>query len=199
MRYTKIFYAPDSDGGAPAGGQDPAAPTTPSTTPAQAAERDWEAELAAARKEAAKYRVERNELRTKVADIEPKAQRLIDLENAQKSEFDKQAERLAAMQTELETARATATRAANESRFYRLAAAAGVDLDHAALLDLSKFNLDDEAETIKRLTSFAKAPPPPSGGKPSVPAANGNEPTEKDLIQQYFRPAGRGVAKIFGG
>lgn len=203
MRYMNIFHAPDNDGGAPAGGQEPTTPptTNSTTTPAQDAGRDWEAELAAVRKEAAKYRTERNELRTKIADIEPKAQKLIELENAQKSEVEKQAERLAAMQAELETAKATAAKAANESRFYRLAATAGVDLDHAALFDLSKFDLDDEAGTVERLKSFAKAPQLPSGGKPSAPAANGkaNEPTEAELIEKYFRPAGRGIAKIFGG
>lgn len=162
-------------------------------------ERDFEAEIKALRAEAAKYRVERNEAQSRIKELEPAAQKLTELEEAQKSEEQKLREKLERLEAEKQAAEQAAELARRESSFARLAAKAGVDPEIAALLDISKFNLSDEAaalETLSKLKPIAK-----SIGGPSNPAQNGasNKQTDDELRYMMFGGGRSQANNIFKG
>lgn len=169
----------------------------PQDAPPQDGERDYEAEIAKLRAEAAKYRVERNDYREKVEKLSPQAERLAELEEAQKTEAEKLADKLAAMQAKLDAAAQEAERNAAEAKLVRLAAKAGVDPDLAALLDISRLDLEDEKAVIETLTKFAG--PKASGGGPSNPSGEGQgKPSDEELREMYFGGGGNTV-HLFGG
>jgi septal ring factor EnvC (AmiA/AmiB activator) len=154
-------------------------------------------ELERARKEAAKYRTERNELKARLDAAEPVLARIQEQENAQKTEAQKLGEQLAALQQQLADQSAAAQRAQRETALTRLAAMANVDLDILPLLDVSKIDLDDEAKALETLGKFAAtrkaatAASDPGRGKPS-------QPSNDELRHTYFG-GGRSRPTIFGG
>lgn len=158
---------------------------------------DWARKaLERANAQAARARVEAKELRTKVDTLSPAAQRLSELEDAQKSETDKLAEQLRKLQAEREQAAQDAARARAEASLVRLAAKAGVDPDLATLLDVSKLDLDDEDAVIATLRKFA--PARATGGGASNPTGDSVTQSQTDAILDRLLNGGR-KSTLFGG
>lgn len=135
------------------------------------------------RDEAAKWRTQFREVQAQVKELSGKA-----------GDSEKLSERLAALEAELAQKSAAAESAVKQTQLLRLASKAGVDPDTAALLDLSKLNLDDEKAALEVLAKFAK----PGSGTPVKPGAVGaTGMTEAELRARYF--GGRQSSAIFGG
>lgn len=192
----QLAYSPEGDGG---GGQEPSSATVPAfTTTSTALNAEQLAEeLKKVRAEAAKHRTEKQALAAQVADLAPKAQRLQEAEDAQKTEAQRLADSMAKMQAELQAAQQRAALAEKAAAFTRLAAKAGVQAEVADMLDLSKFDLGNEAEVIEKLQKLAPTQPPAPAGKPSAPG--GAKADAPAAAASYFRRAGQGVERIFGG
>lgn len=144
--------------------------------------------------EAAKWRLKVRELEAQLKDITPKAQQFEQLQESQKTAEQKLAERIAALEAEVQAKDAAAAKAASEAQLLRLATKAGVDPDVAALLDLSKIDLSDEKAAIETLSKFAKPTANGAQIKPGAVGATGM--TEADLRTRYF---GASKTTIFGG
>jgi chromosome segregation ATPase len=160
-------------------GQEP----TIDQTPAQAAGRDYDAEIAELRKEAAKWRTQYREASGKLKDIEPAAQRLAEMEAAQQTEAQRLAAQLADLQTQVVAAQAAAQRADAERKLALLATKAGVPPAALPYLDATKFDLDDEAAALEALAVLAasnKTTAPHVGAtNPARSGANGTpDPAE---------------------
>lgn len=159
--------------------------------------RDYEAEIAKLRQEAAKYRTEKNSLKKQVSELSPAAARLAEIEEAQKSAEQKQAERLATLEAELAQTKAAAARAMNERKLTALAASAGVSPEILNFLDVDKFNLEDEDATLAALSALAAAKPAVNGGNPSNPSKprQDGKMTDDELRSWLF---GSRSSNIFG-
>ena len=144
------------------------------------------------RQEAANYRVKLREAEAQVATLAPKATEYEKLTEAQKSDQQKLAEQLANLQQQVAQAQQQATAAQQQATLLRLASKAGVDPDVAALLDISKIDLSDDAKAIATLSQFAK----PANSSQVKPGAIGGA-TEAELRAQYF--GGKSKSMIFGG
>lgn len=172
--------------------------TTQTTATPPAGGRDFEAELAALRQENAKWRTQLRDAQGQLKELTPAAQRLAELEEANKTDAQKTAERLARLEAELASSKAAAELAVKQRRLTVLATKAGVPAEVVDYLDASKFNLDDEEATTKALAALA-ASRPASGGGPSNPARPGNgQPSDAELRQEYFG-GGNKKSLIFGG
>ncbi len=136
---------------------------------AQDGGRDYEAEIAKLRKEAAGYRTKYQEWKAKAEGFEPLAAKAQELEQAQLSEAEKMAKRVAELETALADKEAAFTAAERSHRFATLAAKAGVPADIAELIDISKFDLDDEAAALKSLEALAKMAKPQATVGPANP------------------------------
>lgn len=135
------------------------------------------------RDEAAKWRTQFREVQTQVKELTGKA-----------GDSEKLGERLKALEAELAQKTAAAETATKQAQLIRLATKAGVDPDVAALLDLSKVNLEDEAKALEVLAKFAK----PATGQQVKPGAVGATGlTDAELRQRYF--GGQQKSSIFGG
>jgi chromosome segregation ATPase len=155
--------------------------------------RNYEAEIEKLRKEAAKWRVQAQETKSKLSELEPAVNRLQELENAQKTEAEKLTDRLAKMEAELTSARAQAETAEKQRRLMALAAKASVPAELLTYLDASKFDLDDEKTTLEVLGQLAR--PKANAGNPSNPA-RGNL-TDADRKALLYGADNRNL--IFGG
>lgn len=179
----------------------PEATATPSTAVNETAKedgRDYAAEIKKLREESAKWRTQFRDAEKQVKALSPAAQKLAELEEAQKSEEQKLKERLAQMEKTTAEAKQAAEIASKQLKLATLAQKAAVPPELVPLLDLSKLDFEDEDATIETLKKFAVKTPSANGGGASNPANPDNtQPTEKQLIDQYFRRAGRGVS-IFG-
>ena len=125
--------------------------------------------LKAAREEAAARRVENRELKVQLEAAQAKAAKLDKLEAEQQTDAERQAAQIAELQAALQERDAQVAKVEQQAAFERLASKAGVSPDAAALMDLSKFDLSDEAATIERLGVFAVGKPA-NGGSGSSPA-----------------------------
>jgi predicted nucleic acid-binding Zn-ribbon protein len=144
--------------------------------------------------EAAKWRVKARELEAQLKQLQPKAEQYDQLQESQKTEAQKLAERIAALEAEVQAKDAAAAKAASEAQLLRLATKAGVDPDVAALLDLSKIDISDEKAALETLSKFARPSANGAQVKPGAVGATGM--TDADLRNRYF---GASKTTIFGG
>ena len=143
--------------------------------------------------EAAKWRLKVRDLEAQLKDILPKAQQFEQLQESQKSEAQKLAERIAALEAEVLAKNAAAEQATKQTQLLRLATKAGVDPDVAALLDMSKIDLTDEKAAMETLSKFAR---PANGAQVKPGAVGATGLTDADLRNRYF---GASKTTIFGG
>jgi hypothetical protein len=134
------------------------------------------------RDEAAEWRVKFKETQTQLKDL-----------TAKSTDATQLTERLTALEAELAQKAAAADAATKQAQLLRLASKAGVDPDVAALLDLGKLNLEDEAKALEVLGKFAVKP----SGQQVKPGAAGASETDAELRQRYF--GGQTKSRIFGG
>ncbi len=154
-------------------------------------------ELERARKEAANYRTKLRELEGKWKEAEPVLAQFQQQQDAQKSEAQKLAERLAEAERKAADSESAAQRAVREAKLVRLATKAGVDPDVAGLLDLSKLDLDDEKATLETLGKLAAARQTANGA--SNPARNGAQRETDEELRKFYFDGGRSKPTIFGG
>jgi chromosome segregation ATPase len=167
-------------------------PTTPQATPDGG--RDYESEIDALRKEAAKWRTQYRDASGRLKELEPMAQRAVEIETAQKTEGQRLAEQLAALQGQVTAAQAAAQRAEAERKLTVAASKAGVPAEALQYLDPAKFDLDDEAATLEALAALAapRAQTPAVGATNPARGANGTpSPAE------WFKQATSGGSTFF--
>ena len=163
----------------------------------QASSAKEESELKRARDDAAKYRTQLRELEVKWKAAEPVLTEFQKLQDSQKSEAQKLAEQLADANKRAAEHESAAQRAQREAKLVRLATKAGVDPDVAALLDLSKLDLDNEKSALEILGKLGTARS--TANSASNPERNGGSgPSDAELRQFYFGGA-RSKPTIFGG
>lgn len=162
----------------------------------QASGRDFEAEVAKLRAENAKWRTQLRETQQTLEDLKPLAEKAQQLEEAQKTEAEKLAERIAQLEGQASAAQAQAARAAQETKLVTLASQAGVPANMLQFLDASKFNLDDEESALEALSALAPKNSA-NAGKPSNPARGGN--TGEDDPATWWKNRKQGSSMIFGG
>ena len=149
------------------------------------------------RDEAASWRTKFRGLESQIEELKPLAEKAKKLEEAQKTEAERLADQLAELKAQQAEAAREADRARAEAKIVRLAAKAGVDPDIAALLDISKLDLDDEAAALETLKKLAA--PRTTGGGASNPSGEGQgKPSDEELRERYFG-GGRKRSAIFGG
>lgn len=155
-------------------------------------------EVTKLRNEAARWRTKLRDTEKTLNELKPLAEQFRAAQDAQKSEAQKALEERDAARAEVAQAKAEAMRAQQEAKLTRLATKAGVDPDVAALLDLSKLDLDDEKAMLDTLGKLATARQ--TANSASNPARNGaNGPSDEQLRQTYFGGGGRSKTTIFGG
>lgn len=154
-------------------------------------------ELERARKEAAKYRTELREMQNRWKEAEPALAQLQERQAADKTEAQKVAEQLAALQKQLADQSAAAQRAQREAALTRLAVKANVDPDILPYLDVSKIDVDDEEAALGvlgKLASVRKAATAASDPGRGGPA----KPSDEEL-RAYYLGGQRSRSTIFGG
>ncbi len=168
---------------------------TESTTDENETMPEWaQAAVKKANDQAAKQRVELRDARTQLAELKPLAEEFNKQREAQKSEEQKLRDQLEAAKAENKSALAAAEMAKKEARLAVLAGKAGVNADLAALLDLSKLDLDDEEKTLNTLKKLITTRP--TGGGASNPA------TIKGGVEtpaEWFAAQTGRRSSIFGG
>lgn len=145
--------------------------------------------------EAAKWRTKFRELEAQMKAIEPKAAEFDKLQEAQKTEAQKMADQLANLQAQVAQAQAQADAATKQANLMRLANMAGVDPDVAAMLDLSKIDMTDDAKALQQLGKFAK----PTNGAQVKPGQVGNTGATEDELRALYFGTGKPKTLIFGG
>ena len=153
-------------------------------------------ELERARREAANYRTKLRDLEGKWKEAEPVLAKFKELEDAQKSEAQKQADRIAQLEKQAADATASAQAAQRQAKLTVLATKANVDPELIALIDIAKLDLDDEAGTIKTLGKLAVGRQ--GGGSASNPGRDGGGGGKSDaeLRQEIF--GNRRTGTLFG-
>lgn len=162
----------------------------------QAGGRDFEAEIKALRDEAAKWRIQAQDTKKKLGELEPLAAKAAELQNAQKSEAEKLAERLAQMESQLAQSKAQAEAADRQRKLIALAAKAGTPVELLDYLDASKFDLDDEKATLEVLGQLAR-PKAAAAGSASNPARGNAAMSDADKKALLYGQDNRNL--IFGG
>lgn len=141
--------------------------------------------VAKLRAENAKHRTNASALKTQVAEMQPLAEKYQQQEEAQKTEVQKALDELAGMRTQLDAANAAVDLANKQQTLLAMASKAGVNADVLPLLNVSAFDLDDEAKTLEALKVLAR--PGNSGGGASNPAGKGSQiETMKDKENRLF-------------
>lgn len=174
-------------------GQEPEQ-TGPAPDAGQTFDADYVAKL---RQEAANYRTQLKDYKTQVAELSPLAQKAKELEEAQKTEAEKLAEKIATMQNELEAQKQAAAVAQKTSALTVLAVQAGVPAEVVPLLDVSKFDLENTEATLEALKALAPAQSA-RGGNPSNPA-RGNGQTTTLTPAEWYAQRKSGSTSLFGG
>lgn len=149
------------------------------------------------RDEAAKWRTQLREVQAQLKELQPKAVEFEKLQEERKTEAERLAERLAALESDLQQKQQEAEAAQAQARLIRLAAQAGVDVEVASLLDISKLNLEDEEATLAILRKLGRGITAGGMANPGRTGANA-QPTEEELRSFYFG-GGRNRPTIFGG
>lgn len=176
------------------GGQEPQAQPAPQ----DGGQRDYEAEIRKLRDEAAKWRTQYRDAEGQLKELSPLAQRAKEIEEQQKTEAEKLAERLAGLQSELDQQKAAAALAAKTARLTKLAAAAGVPATMLDYLDVTRFS-DDDAEALEALKAIIPAPAA-SNGKTTNAGRTGldQQGSTEDELRAWYQGKGR-KNYIFGG
>ena len=168
------------------------------TGPAQDAGQTFDADYVRKLRDSdASRRVENKELKKQLAELAPLAQRARELEEAQKTEAEKLAEKIATMQNELEAQKQAAAVAQKTSALTVLAVQAGVPAEVVPLLDVSKFDLENTEATLEALKALAPAQSA-RGGNPSNPA-RGNGQTTTLTPAEWYAQRKSGSTSLFGG
>lgn len=188
----RIRFASD---GANGGGQEPPQ-TDPQPTGQDSGGRDYEAEIKALREEAAKWRTNYRTAESQVKELSPAAAKLAEIEEANKTEAQKTAERLAALEAQLAQSKAAAELAVKRNRLTVLATKAGVSADVVEYLDAGKFDLNDEETTLKALKALASSAGS-TGGSPSNPGRTGNN--GQLTPEEWYKQQQGKKTSIFGG
>lgn len=126
------------------------------------------------RAEAAKWRTQFRASEAERESLKAAADELAALKASQKSDAEKLADQVAALNAQLAAAQAQALAAEKARHLTALAAKAGVPLDVVSLLDVTKFDLEDEDATVKALAALAPRQAAPQAGAPSNPGRNGS-------------------------
>jgi len=155
-------------------------------------------QISALRSEAAKWRVQYREAEKTLKELQPLIEKAKADEEAQKSDIEKFAAKLSALENERDAFKSQADAEAKRNKLIVLAAKAGVPIDVVQFLDINQFNLEEEDDVVKALSALAHTKPV-STGKPANPGSpDGSAPTsEDDLKDWYYRKSGRNI--FFGG
>jgi hypothetical protein len=197
-----IRFAPDG-GGSTGEGPEPSPPPSNPTEPPGAAAGAGDDEAAKLRAEAAKWRVQLREAQSQLKELQPAAARLAELEEANKTDAQKQADRLAKLEADLRQAQVTAELATKRSKLTVLATKAGVSADVVDFLDVGKFDLDNEEATLKALQALARpsteigSANSRSGGGPSNPGRSGDNGVPS--AEEWYKQQTGKKTSIFGG
>jgi multidrug efflux pump subunit AcrA (membrane-fusion protein) len=192
MKWMHKYYSPDS---LPGVGQEP---TGEGQEPTPAEDKAFDAKyVEGLRAEAARYRNEAKAAKSQLSELQPLAEKARQLEDANKSEAEKLAQKLADMQAQLNAAQADAARAAAERKLTTLAVKAGVSGDILPFLDVSKFDLENEETTLATLAKL-KTPTPANGGGPSNPGRSADSNGQLSPADWYKQATGK-TPSIFGG
>lgn len=149
---------------------------------------DTQAQIKALRDEAAKWRTQLRDAQQQIKDLQTQATGNDDL-----------AKKLATLEANLASETAKAERASKEATLFRVATKAGVDPDVAALLDLSKLNLEDEAEAVKQLAKLAPAKVTGTQVKPAQGATGASTQALDEAAMRTRFFGGPGGVTLFGG
>lgn len=172
-------------------------PVIEGQVPEPAQDADNGAELAKLRAEAAKWRTQYREAQKMLTDLQPAAQRLAELENQQKTEAEKLADKVRQLEAQAAAAQEAAAQAARERQFLTLAVKAGVPSQIVDYLNPARFDLDDEDATTKALgelmTALKARPPQTSASNP------GRDGTMTNQQMHDWLFGNSAVNKIFGG
>lgn len=146
----------------------------PTPQPGQEPGRDYDKEIAELRQEAAKWRSQLRDAQGKLQEYQPLVEEYQQKKEADKSEAEKLAERLAALEGQLNQAKQQAEIAQKERALTVLATKQGVPADMLQYLDVNKFNLEDEESVLEALSKLVPAKQPSSGGKTNPARTNEN-------------------------
>jgi len=113
-------------------------------------------QLDAARADAAKYRTAARDGKATIETLTPLADKAKEMEESQKSELEKLTDKLAAMQLQVETGQAAVEAVQRQNKVQALAYRANVPDDVLQMLDMSKIDVDDPEEAVKKLSVFSK-------------------------------------------
>lgn len=164
--------------------------------PTQADGGDHKGQVTKLRAEAAKWRTQLRDVEKQLRSVLPKAEQLEQLELTKETEGQKLTEKIAELEENLSKSAAMAVRAQQESLVVKLAAKAGVDPEIAALLDLSKLDLEDEEKALETLGKLAVTGT--AGGRPTNPGrVEAVQATDAELRELYFGNTRKSA--IFGG
>ena len=142
--------------------------------------------------ENAKHRINAKKYKDQLAEVQPLAEKYQQQEEAQKTEVQKALDELTDMRTQLDAANTAVELANKQQVLLALASKAGVNADVLPLLNVSAFDLDDEAKTLEALKVLAK--PGNSGGGVSNPGKGPQIESDKDRRNRIF---GGGASSIF--
>ena len=148
--------------------------------------------VATLRAENAKHRTNASTLKKQLAEVQPLAEKFQQQEEAQKTEVQKALDELTDMRSQLDAANVAVDLANKQQTLLALASKAGVNADVLPLLNVSAFDLDDEAKTLEALKVLAK--PGNSGGGVSNPGKGSQIESDKDRRNRIF---GGGASSIF--
>jgi chromosome segregation ATPase len=173
------------------------APNLPTTGATQADAPDYEAMVAELRQEAAARRMKAKELEAQLNEVRPLAEQYQKLQEAQKGETERMAEKLAALEAKLKQAETQAEYNAKRQKLTLLASKSNVSADVISLLNLEAFNLDDEAATLEALAKLAPSPSAPSNAPTNAARNKGGGISDGELRAWLF--GNKQAGGIFGG
>ena len=148
--------------------------------------------VATLRAENAKHRTNAAGYKKQLAEVQPLAEKYQQQEEAQKSEVQKALDELASMQSQLEAANAAVDLANKQQVLLAMASKVGVSADVLPFLNVSAFDLEDEAKTLEALKTLAR--PGNSGGGVSNPGKGPQIESDKDKENRLF---GGNTSSIF--
>ncbi len=144
-------------------------------------------EIRKLRAEAAKYRVERNELRQWREQNEAIISAHNERVEAEKSELEKAQEQMKNYQSELDALKQQNALAEKRIALTALGQKAGVPAEAIALLNVDSFDLSDEAATLELLKTLAPNRPKANGGGASNPAQSPSGGALAETPEQWFK------------
>lgn len=178
---TPSGQAPEPTTPAQAAGTDDSAPTTDAP----------DAQVDKLRKEAAKWRTQLREAQAQIEELSPLAEQYREQQEAQKTEAEKAQALIADLQRQMAEKDAAVAQAAAEAQLLRMATKAGVDPDVAAMLDMSKLDLENEDATVETLKKFAPQARVSSTANPERGAGGVDKETE---LRDWYHKRGTSIS-----